>query len=97
MRLSGICVYKHEATSNIDVESENDIMEEIRALAKTKTVLLISHRLANVVDADCIYVLDKGQVAESGTHQELLERGGAYRRLWDAQAALEHYGEETIP
>ena len=86
-----------EATSNIDVESENDIMEEIRALAKTKTVLLISHRLANVVDADCIYVLDKGQVAESGTHQELLERGGAYRRLWDAQAALEHYGEEAIP
>ena len=85
-----------EATSNIDVESENDIMEEIRALAKTKTVLLISHRLANVVDADRIYVLDKGQVAESGTHQELLERGGAYRRLWDAQAALEHYGEEAI-
>jgi len=85
-----------EATSNIDVESENDIMEEIRALARTKTVLLISHRLANVVDADCIYVLDKGQVAESGTHQELLERGGAYRRLWDAQAALEHYGEEAI-
>ena len=70
-----------EATSNIDVESENDIMEEIRALAKTKTVLLISHRLANVVDADRIYVLDKGQVAESGTHQELLGRGGAYRRL----------------
>ena len=62
----------------------------------TKTVLLISHRLANVVDADCIYVLDKGQVAESGPHQELLERGGAYRRLWDAQAALEHYGEEAI-
>ena len=86
-----------EATSNIDVESENDIMEEIRALAKTKTVLLISHRLANVVDADRIYVLDKGQVAESGTHQELLGRGGAYRRLWDAQAALEHYGEEAIP
>ena len=85
-----------EATSNIDVESENDIMEEIRALAKTKTVLLISHRLANVVDADCIYVLDKGQVAESGPHQELLERGGAYRRLWEAQAALEHYGEEAI-
>ena len=86
-----------EATSNIDVESENDIMEEIRALAKTKTVLLISHRLANVVDADCIYVLDKGQVAESGTHQELLGKNGAYRRLWDAQAALEHYGEEVNP
>ena len=86
-----------EATSNIDVESENDIMEAIRALAKTKTVLLISHRLANVVEADRIYVLDKGQVAESGTHQELLGKNGAYRRLWDAQAALEHYGEEVNP
>ena len=86
-----------EATSNIDVESENDIMEAIRALAKTKTVLLISHRLANVVEADRIYVLNKGQVAESGTHQELLGKNGAYRRLWDAQAALEHYGEEVNP
>lgn len=83
-----------EATSNIDVESENDIMEVIRKLAREKTVLLISHRLANVVDADKIYVLDKGQVAESGDHQELLKKSGLYRRLWDAQYALEHYGEE---
>jgi ABC-type transport system involved in cytochrome bd biosynthesis fused ATPase/permease subunit len=83
-----------EATSNIDVESENDIMEVIRHLAKEKTVLLISHRLANVVDASRIYVLDKGEVVESGKHQELLENGGLYCRLWDAQYALEHYGEE---
>ena len=83
-----------EATSNIDVESENDIMAVIRKLAKEKTVLLISHRLANVVDAQQIYVLEQGAVAERGTHRQLLEQGGLYRRLWDAQYALEHYGEE---
>ena len=83
-----------EATSNIDVESENDIMAVIRQLAKERTVLLISHRLANVVDAQQIYVLEHGAVAERGTHQQLLEQGGLYRRLWDAQYALEHYGEE---
>ena len=83
-----------EATSNIDVESENDIMTVIRQLAKERTVLLISHRLANVVGAQQIYVLENGVVAERGTHQQLLEQGGLYRRLWDAQYALEHYGEE---
>ena len=83
-----------EATSNIDVESENDIMAVIRALAREKTVLLISHRLANVVEAQQIYVLEQGAVVERGTHRQLLEQGGLYRRLWDAQYALEHYGEE---
>ena len=63
-----------EATSNIDVESENDIMAVIRQLAKERTVLLISHRLANVVDAQQIYVLEHGAVAERGTHQQLLSR-----------------------
>ena len=86
-----------EATSNIDVESENDIMAVIRKLAKEKTVLLISHRLANVVDAQQIYVLEQGAVAERGTHRQLLEQGGLYRHLWDAQYALEHYGEEETP
>ena len=83
-----------EATSNIDVESENDIMEQVRALARTKTVLLISHRLANVVDADNIYVLDGGVVAEAGSHEALLAEGGSYARLWNAQQSLEHYGKE---
>ena len=80
-----------EATSNIDVESENEIMERIHALAKTKTVILISHRLANVADADNIYVLDRGVVAESGTHAQLLQKNGSYARLWNAQQALEAY------
>jgi ABC-type transport system involved in cytochrome bd biosynthesis fused ATPase/permease subunit len=83
-----------EATSNIDVESENDIMAQILALAKTKTVLLISHRLANVVGADHIYVMDNGNVTEQGTHQELLTQNGLYAKLWDAQQALEHDGKE---
>lgn len=83
-----------EATSNIDVESENDIMAEIHRLAKTKTVILISHRLANVVQADNIYVLDGGNVAESGSHVELLQNHGLYERLWTAQQALENYGKD---
>lgn len=80
-----------EATSNIDVESENDIMREIYALSKCKTVILISHRLANVTGADNIYVLDGGVVAESGTHETLLEQDGAYEKLWNVQQELEHY------
>ncbi len=83
-----------EATSNIDVESENDIMREIYRLAKRKTVILISHRLANVTGADRIYVIDSGRVAESGAHESLLQSGGVYKRLWDAQQALENYGKD---
>ncbi len=83
-----------EATSNIDVESENDIMTETHRLAKTKTVILISHRLANVVQADNIYVLDGGNIAESGSHKELLQNHGLYERLWNAQQALENYGKD---
>ena len=84
-----------EATSNIDVESENDIMELIMELAKTKTIILISHRLANVKNADCIYVLKKGDIAESGTHGQLLARNGEFARLWNAQQSLENFGKEA--
>lgn len=67
-----------EATSNIDVESENRIMEVVRGLAREKTVLLISHRLANVTAADEIFVLQAGTegIAERGTHQELMPAAG---------------------
>ena len=80
-----------EATSNIDVESENDIMRQIHALAKTKTVILISHRLANVVSADNIYVLDQGNIVENGDHNMLLTKNSAYTKLWNAQQELENY------
>lgn len=83
-----------EATSNIDVESENDIMAEIHALAGRKTVILISHRLANVTVSDNIYVLNGGTLSGQGTHDELLRAGGVYARLWDAQQALENYAKE---
>ena len=83
-----------EATSNIDVESENDIMARITELAKTKTVILISHRLANVAGADKLYVMENGRVAEEGSHADLLARGGAYARLWNAQQELEQYKRE---
>ena len=83
-----------EATSNIDVESENDIMREIHALAGQKTVILVSHRLANVTASDNIYVMDAGNVAESGTHEELLAGNGIYAKLWTTQQSLENYGKE---
>ncbi len=80
-----------EATSNIDVESENQIMAQIYELAKTKTVILISHRMANVVGADRIYVLQQGKLVEQGNHRHLLEQNGVYGRLFLAQQALETY------
>ena len=85
-----------EATSNIDVESENDIMAQIHTLAKRKTVILISHRLANVAGADRIYVMEHGSVAEQGAHGELLEQNGRYAELWNAQQSLENYGKEAL-
>lgn len=86
-----------EATSNIDVESENDIMALIRELARTKTVILISHRLANSIGADRIYVMDGGRVVQSGTHAALLAAGGRYAELWNAQQQLEHYTKQEVP
>ena len=84
-----------EATSNIDAESEDLIMQVIRELAKTKTVLLISHRLLNVVDSDAIYLLEEGRIKESGTHTELLNANGSYAHLFRTQQTLENYGEEA--
>lgn len=82
-----------EATSNIDVESEEIVMHEVHELAKTKTVIVVSHRLANVVAADRIYVLADGKVQESGTQEELLAQNGVYAALWEAQRELEAYME----
>ena len=78
-----------EATSNIDIESEAVIMENIRELSRHKSVIIISHRLANVVPSDLIYYMDAGALAESGTHAELMKRNGGYARLYAAQKNLE--------
>lgn len=85
-----------EATSNVDVESENAIMEVVRELSKHKTVLLISHRLANVVTADQIYMMSNGQIVEHGTHQELVSFDGAYKKLYQTQKQLETIGKEAL-
>lgn len=79
-----------ESTSNIDVESEEIILEQIKKLAKTKGVLMISHRLANVVSSDKIFVLEKGHLKEEGTHEELLTMHGTYSMLWQTQQSLEN-------
>ncbi len=84
-----------EATSNIDIESEELIMQVIHELAQTKTVLLISHRLANVVQSDRIYFMRSGEIKETGTHDELMQAGGEYCNLYESQMALEHYGQEA--
>ena len=85
-----------EATSNIDVESEELIMDVIHEMAKTRTVLLISHRLANVVQSDRIYFLKDGEIREFGKHEELMALDGDYRHLYESQRALENYGKEGI-
>lgn len=83
-----------EATSNIDVESENEIMEQISRLTETKTVILISHRLANLAGADKIYVMGQGAVSEVGNHKQLIDNSGLYAELWEAQQRLENIGKE---
>lgn len=84
-----------EATSNVDVESEKQIWKAIHELATKKTVLVISHRLVNVKNADEIYVLDKGKLAERGCHEKLLAYEGVYYNLWTRQQDLEMIrGEE---
>lgn len=82
-----------EATSNIDRESEDMIMKVIHEIAKTKTVILISHRLANVVESDRIYMIKDGRVVQSGTHKKLMEQGGDYSELYQMQSELEQYGK----
>ncbi|MDI9485873.1 MAG: ABC transporter ATP-binding protein/permease [Bacillota bacterium] len=82
-----------EVTSNIDAESEALIMEIIQKLAETKTIVVISHRMANVVNADRIYVLEGGRVVESGRHRELVAQDGVYTRIYSQQKILEGFAQ----
>lgn len=83
-----------EVTSNIDAESENDIMSVIHNMAKIKTVILISHRLENVVESDNIILLDNGRIKENGNHSELMALGREYNLMYSTQAELEKYAKE---
>lgn len=86
-----------EATSNIDVDSEKIISDNVVALARDKIVIMISHRLANVVKADKIYYIEKGRVAEQGTHDILMSMDGKYAQLYKTQQRLEKgYSEEVV-
>ena len=74
-----------EATSSLDSTTERGIMDAIRQVSAGRTALIIAHRLSTIVDADCIAVMEQGQVIESGTHTELLAANGRYAQLWQAQ------------
>ena len=81
-----------EPTAGLDAESEQKVAEAVQRLSKGKTTLIVTHQLATVLDADLIVVLSEGKIVESGSHGELLEMGGLYKRLWETQQ-----GESTAP
>ncbi|HEY1991261.1 MAG TPA: ABC transporter ATP-binding protein, partial [Gammaproteobacteria bacterium] len=78
-----------EATSNLDSHSERIIQQSLGKIAEGRTAIVIAHRLSTIVDSDVIYVLRGGNIAEAGTHEELLQREGLYAQLWALQARTE--------
>lgn len=78
-----------ESTSSVDPQSEREIWETIGRLSKTRTLIIISHRMSTIQNANCIYVLEKGVVAQRGSHAELMQQGGLYRELVTRQQAME--------
>ena len=85
-----------EATSNIDIDSESIIMNNIKTLSGNRSVIVISHRLANVVPADNIYYMEDGEIQESGAHDELMAANKGYARLYNTQKTLERGYTEAI-
>ena len=85
-----------EATSSVDMESEREIWSCIDELSQTRTLIIISHRLSTIQNADVIYALENGQIAQKGIHEELMQKTGLYRQLVEEQAKLEQIGEEEI-
>ena len=83
-----------EATSNIDMESEDAILQVIHNMAKVKTIVMISHRLSTVVDSDCIYVMEQGRCVEHGTHDALMKEAGVYATMYHRQKDLETFYKE---
>jgi len=74
-----------EATANIDTETEQLIQQALETLMRGRTTIMVAHRLSTIQHADCIYVLHKGRIRESGTHQELLAKDGIYKKLYELQ------------
>lgn len=91
MRLSGICVYKHEATASLDVENETLIQSALSRLIRDKTVLVIAHRMRTVAGADKIVVLSGGTVAEQGTPKQLMDQKGIYARMVQLQTESQNW------
>ena len=89
MRLSGICVYKHEATSSIDTRTERIIEKGMDAIMEGRTVFVIAHRLSTVRNSKAIMVLEKGRIIERGDHDELLAQKGRYYQLYTGMTELE--------
>ncbi|MFK8030415.1 MAG: ABC transporter ATP-binding protein [Gammaproteobacteria bacterium] len=77
-----------EATSAVDNETEAAIQKSLQTLSRNRTTLIVAHRLSTIVHADCIYVVDQGNIIDAGTHNELIERAGMYRSLWQVQTGL---------
>ena len=82
-----------EATSALDTESERQVQAALAELSRGRTTVIVAHRLSTVIDADCIYVLDAGTIRESGTHAELLARGGLYAKLYALQGTPSDEGQ----
>lgn len=91
---SGVYIFD-EATSNIDIESEEIIMQVIEAMKKDKIVILISHRLANVVNCKCNYVFSHGKLIGNGSHDQLMQENQEYHQLVKTQQEIENYGGKT--
>lgn len=77
-----------EATANIDSETEEIIQNSLRKMRQGRTTIAIAHRLSTIQDANCIYVLDKGRIIEAGNHQELIQLGGTYKKMYELQAGM---------
>lgn len=89
MRLSGICVYKHEATSSLDAESEKMINRALADISSQKTMIIAAHRLSSVIGADQCYVIENGEIVGAGTPSELHGNNRFYDALFDGQYSSE--------
>ena len=89
MRVCAGCANRNEATANVDPENEKELMEAVSALTHEKTVIMIAHRLKTVRNADMIFVVDRGEIVQQGTHDELVAVPGKYKEFIDIRKKAE--------